>query len=157
MRGYRPTSHGRVATASAGLLIAVLALGVAAVPAYAALFTSVRTTTATLTLDILDPPSGLTCNGGGTTCNAGLTTRPALSWTATPDLYATGYRILRSTTSGSGYTQVGQVTGRTTTTWTDNTGGLSVLTSYFYVVISYFDPWTSVNSNEVKVTILIGL
>jgi hypothetical protein len=138
-------------------LVTAVAIGAAATPVTSAIFTSIATANATTTLDTLNPPTSLTCNGGGTTCNAGLTTRPVLNWVATPDLYATGYRILRSTTSGSGYTQIAQVTGRTTTTFTDTTGGLSVLTSYYYVVIAYFDPWTSVHSNEVKVTILIGL
>ena len=112
---------------------------------------------ATLTVEVLDPPTNLRCNGGGVACNAGLFGRPSLTWTATPDLYAAGYRIFRSTTSGSGYVQIGQVTGQATTAFTDNTGGLALLTTYYYVVRAYTTNWTSVNSNQVAVTILIGL
>jgi signal peptidase len=140
-----------------GALAAALAVGGAGAPATQARFVSTATAQASATLDTLGPPTSLTCNGGLTTCNAGLITRPALSWTATSDLYATGYRILRSTTSGSGYAQVGQVTGRTTTTWSDTGGGLALATTYYYVVTAYFDPWTSVRSNQVSATIVFGL
>jgi hypothetical protein len=128
-----------------------------AAPRSLALATDQEAVAATITADILDPPAGLTCNGGTLVCDAGLTARPALSWTATTDPYATGYRMFRSTTPGSGYVQIGTVSGRTTTTFTDTTGGLVVLTTYYYVVIAESANWTSVNSNEVAVTIILGL
>lgn len=50
---------------------------------------------------------------------------------------ATGFSILRSTTTGGPYTPVGAVTGTTTQTFTDLSGPGNVLTqgsAYFYVV-----------------------
>jgi len=91
------------------------------------------------------------CNGA-TSCTTLLINKPVLTWTATPDTYATGYEVLRSTTSGSGYALVGTVSGRTTTTFTDTT--VAPLTTYFYVVRAAFASWTSVNSNEVQAMVL---
>ena len=58
----------------------------------------------------------------------------------------------RSTTSGSGYTQVALVTPRTTTTWTDTT--VAALTTYYYVVRAVANSWTSVFTSEVSATVL---
>jgi hypothetical protein len=142
----------------AGVSAVLLVLSVSTVPPRSlALATDQESVAATITADVLDPPTALTCNGGTTVCNAGLTGRPVLNWTATPDPYAIGYRIFRSTTSGSAYVQIGTVSGRTTTTFTDTTTGLVVATTYYYVVRSESASWTSVNSNQVQVTILLGL
>ncbi len=64
-------------------------------------------------------PTGLTATGG--------TNQVSLSWTASSG--ATEYHILRSTTSGGPYTQVGT---SATTSFTDT--GLACGTTYFYVV-----------------------
>jgi hypothetical protein len=117
----------------------------------------VESVASTITADILNPPTTVRCTGGLLACNAGLLSRPVLTWTPTVDTYATGYTIHRSTTNGSGYTQIASVAGRTTGTWTDSTTGLSIATTYYYVVRAVAPVWTSANSNQVAVTILLGL
>jgi hypothetical protein len=64
-------------------------------------------------------PTGVTASGG--------TNAATVSWSAVAG--ATEYHVLRSTTSGSGYVQVGTSTG---TTFNDT--GLACNTTYFYVV-----------------------
>ena len=82
-------------------------------------------------------PTGLTA----TTASAN---QINLSWSAVSG--ATEYRILRSTTSGGPYTQVGTTTG---TTFPDT--GLTCNTGYFYVVRA-FAGCESTNSNEASAT-----
>lgn len=135
-----------------GIALALLLAGIAAPGgATLALATDRETIASTITADTLDPPSNLRCTGLPN-CTVTFLTKPTLTWTATPDTYATGYQVLRSTTSGSGYAQVGSVTPRTTTTFTDNT--VSPLTTYYYVVRAVANSWTSVLSNEVSATVL---
>jgi hypothetical protein len=114
--------------------------------------TDVETVASTVTSDTLDPPSTLRCNGL-TTCSTTFLNKPVLTWTATPDTYATGYEIWRSTTSGSGYAQVGTVTPRTTTTFTDTT--VAALTTYYYVVRAAATNWVSPFTNEVQAIVLV--
>ena len=147
---------------AAGARLLVMAITVASVSAQPntvslALLTEQPTAQVEIGADVLSPPSGLTCNGGSTSCTASLISRPQLNWAATPDTYAQGYRILRSTTNGGPYTQVGSVVGRSTTSFTDTGGGLSLLTTYYYVVVAYAASWTSVPSNQVAVTVLVGI
>jgi len=85
--------------------------------------------------DTLDPASGLSATGGTTV---------SLSWTATADTYATGHRVFRAGTTGGPYSQVGEVTPRTTTTFLDSPAA----GAYFYVVRAYYQNWESANSNE---------
>ena len=66
------------------------------------------------TTDTLDPPSGLAAEDAGLEID--------LNWTATPDTYADGYEILRSETSGSGYSVIDTVAGVATTSYTDPLG-----------------------------------
>jgi hypothetical protein len=87
------------------------------------------------TADTLNPATSLSATGGASI---------SLSWTATSDTYASGYHVLRSTTSGSGYSQIAQVTPRTTTTYVDSPGA----GTYYYVVRAYYQSWESVDSNE---------
>lgn len=67
-------------------------------------------------------PTGLTAKSRGATSIG-------LSWTAPPDADLYGYVVYRSTTSGSGYVEVGRPT---TTSFVDT--GLTTGTTYFYVV-----------------------
>ncbi len=67
-----------------------------------------------------------------------------LSWSAAA--HASSYRVLRSTTSGGPYSEVGTTTG---TTFTDTSISL---TTYYYVVQSLNGPWSSSNSAQVQVT-----
>ena len=81
---------------------------------------------ATTDADQLAPPSGLSVDSA---TNDGRT----LSWTPSADSYANGYEVLRSTTSGSGYTSVGSVFGAATASFTDTTAGCETVTSPTYV------------------------
>jgi hypothetical protein len=117
-----------------------------------ALVTDTSGVSASITADTLDPATNLRCTGL-LTCTLAFLVKPTITWTATPDTYATGYDIYRSTTSGSGYVQIDSVVGRTTTTYTDTT--VSALTTYYYVVRAHAAVWTSVNSNQVTVIVLL--
>ena len=121
-----------------------------------AVFTDRSSAAVDATADRLDPPTNVTCASGVLGCSAGLLSRPQLTWTATVDPYATGYRIYRAAGT-SAFVQVGSVVGRTTTSWTDTTAGLSIGTTYRYVVRSTAGSWLSEPSNQVTVTILLGL
>jgi len=88
--------------------------------------------------DILQPPAGLT-GACGATIN--------LNWTATPDAYPTGHRVMRSDTTGGPYTQIASVTPRTVTTY----GDTPAAGSYYYVVRAYYLNWISADSNEISV------
>lgn len=110
-RLQRPTPVS-FAAASAIVLALFLAISVTSVAA----FSATTAATGSLTVDTLDAPTSLTATPGtGSLID--------LSWTASADTYADGYRILRSETSGSGYTLVGTVADRTTTTFTDDPCG----------------------------------
>lgn len=107
------------------------------------------------TVDRLDPPTNVTCSGGvAIVCNATLLARPQLIWTAAADGYAEGYQVLRSS-GGGPYAVVATAVGRLTTSWTD-TGTLSTLTTYSYVVRSYAGAWTSAPSAAVTITVVLG-
>ncbi|MCH7585701.1 MAG: hypothetical protein IH941_11200 [Acidobacteria bacterium] len=54
----------------------------------------------------LNPPTDPTAP-----CGTSIT----LDWTATPDTYATGHRVFRATSPGGPYSQIAEVTPRTTT------------------------------------------
>ncbi len=100
--------------------------------------TDAETVGATFATEVLDPPTSINA-----TAALGLVV--TLTWTATVDTRATGYRVLRSTSSGGPYTLLATVTPRTTTTYVD----LPLIPgTYFYVLRTYFGPWTSVNSNQ---------
>lgn len=94
----------------------------------------------TLSTDTLNPPGSLIATVGANVM---------LTWTATPDLYAAGYRVLRGTVSGGPYSQIAQVTPRTTTAYVDNPGP----GTFYYVVRSYFQNWESVNSNQASAAV----
>src|SRR3990172_12357189 len=83
-------------------------------PATLAFLFDSATAVATFTTDGLDPPTSLSATPGATV---------ALAWTVTPDAYATGYQVLRSTTSGSGDSQVGAATPQAATAYTDTPAG----------------------------------
>jgi hypothetical protein len=88
----------------------------------------------------LAPPTALAGTGG---------TSASLTWTASTSTAASGYRVLRSATSGSGFGQVGSVTPVTATA----TGDSPAAGTWYYVLRTYFANWTSANSNEVSVVV----
>lgn len=73
-----------------------------------------------------------------------------LAWTASASPKGDGYKVLRSTTSGGPYAEVGSVLGLDLTSFTDLTVNLD--TTYYYVVVAYFSGWTSVPTAEVAAT-----
>ena len=82
-------------------------------------------------------PAGLAATAGDA--------QVALTWSAS--IYATSYRVKRSTTTGGPYTQISTPT---TTAFTDT--GLTNGTKYFYVVSAYDAAGESANSSEVSAT-----
>jgi len=123
----------RTALMAATLLALLLAL-----PGAGANFTNPTSNDAnSFTADILAPPTGLTAACGTTI---------TLDWTATVDTYATGHRVFRSTTPGGPYSQIAQVTPRTTVTYDDTPAA----GTYYYVVRAYYLSWQSVDSNEAE-------
>ena len=137
------TSRSRV---EAVVIAVVLASGSLAglgtsVPDVWARMTETESVSRTFSTEVLDPPTGVSAS-------AALLFRVNLSWTATIDVRATGYRILRATTSGGPYSQVATIGSRTTTTYQDT---VPLTGRYYYVLQSTFAAWTSVSSNEASV------
>jgi hypothetical protein len=134
----RCRGRGRGA-ALAGLLATLVLAGVGLSPQPAlARMGDLETVAATMSTETLDPPTSLNA-----TATPGLVVD--LTWTATVDLRATGYRVMRGTVSGGPYTQIATITSRTTTSYQDLP---LVPATYYYVVRTYFASWTSVNSNQ---------
>lgn len=75
-----------------------------------------------------------------------------VTWSATASPGASGYLILRGRAATGPFTQVGAVTGIGTTAWTDATGQLAFRTTYYYVVESTVQSWTSPDSSPASVT-----
>ncbi len=77
-----------------------------------------------------------------------------LTWTATASTNASGYRVFRGTSSGGPYSQIAQLAGVSTTSYTDAPGD----GKFYYAVRAYYDAnganWYSADSNEV--TAMVG-
>ena len=117
------------------LLIMATALSV-----YAIFTGSTSVTPNDFASDTLNPPTLLAATGGASA---------SLSWTATADTYASGHRVLRGTATGGPYTQIAEVTPRTTTTYIDSPAA----GTYYYVARAFYQSWESVNSNEVSAVV----
>jgi hypothetical protein len=128
---------GRLAVFATVVFAAAVA---ASTPATLALFTSTRSASATFAAGTLQPPTGV-AGAGGTTAS--------LTWVASTSSAATGYNLLRSATSGSGYTQVTTVTPVSATSAADSPGA----GVWYYVLDTYRGGWESAFSNETAVTI----
>jgi len=85
----------------------------------------------------LTVPTGLSATAGSSSVN--------LSWSAVSG--ATGYRVLRGTTSGGPYTQIASPTG---TSYADT--GLNNGTTYYYVLRAYNASSETANSQQVSAT-----
>ena len=121
-----------MAAACAGAFVAVFACTQIAL----AVFGNTKSVASnTLSTSTMAAPTGLAAAGGANI---------VLTWTATATTYATGYNVLRSSTSGSGYAQIAQVTPRATVTYTDSPSA----GTYYYVLQSYFQNWISANSTQ---------
>lgn len=130
----RPAVRRRAAVAvvAAATLFSLIGASVAG-----ASFLDNASASGTLAAATLQAPSALTSG----TCLLGSVT---LSWTATPSTWADGYEIRWSTTNGGPYT-----TGSTTSVLpTKVITGLSLLTTYYFVVRAYDGNWRSANSNQ---------
>lgn len=109
---------------------------------------SARTSPASLPVSTasLAPPSGLAA------ANRCLLTVPsvALSWTATPSSFASGYRVYRRLSTDAAFSLRATVSGRSTTSYSDSTvvGG----SSYVYVVHAYYAGW-SATTGSVSITV----
>jgi predicted ribosomally synthesized peptide with SipW-like signal peptide len=115
-----------------------LSLASALIGGALALFTdSANVSGNAFTADTLNPPTGVSATSG-----ASIT----LNWTPTVDTYAAGHRVLRGTATGGPYSQIAQVTPRTTATYVDSPAA----GTYFYVLRAYYQNWESVNSSEVS-------
>jgi len=84
----------------------------------------------------------------------GKTNKVALSWKDGSGGAATGYIVLRSTTSGSGYISLATTTGNASTNYTDTNaiGG----TTYYYVVLAVNASGPGPYSSEVSATAIVG-
>jgi hypothetical protein len=121
--------------------VALLILASAAATPASARFTSSPAVGGNVfTSDFLNPPTGLSGSGGSTI---------SLSWTATSDTYASGHRVLRGTASGGPYTQVSEITPRSTTTYNETPAA----GTYYYVTRAFYGNWESANSSETSATI----
>jgi hypothetical protein len=130
----------------AGLLVAALCLGIVFAGRAAfvgAVYFDSAATDADFGADVLDPATNLGASGVDLS-------QVTLNWTATPDTYATGYRIMRSTNGGA-YSEINTVTPYTNTTYVDAVGGIGA-SSYSYYVVAYHEAWNSVASNTVTCT-----
>ena len=121
-------------------LAAVVAVPLAVAPATLARFTATRTSTATFGTASLAAPTALAGSGGASA---------TLTWTPSASSAATGYNVMRSATSGSGYAQVKTVTPVSAATTTDAPGN----GTWYYVLQTYLGTWTSGNSNEASVIV----
>lgn len=135
----------RLVAAAAFLAIGAFALAASVAGPTHALFTDTQSVGGnTFTADTLDPPTSPSAAAGATAGTIDL------AWTASVDSYASGYRILRSTTQGGPYSQVAEVTPVSATSYQDT--GLTSSTTYYYVIRTFHENWESVNSTEVSAT-----
>jgi hypothetical protein len=121
-------------------LAAIVALPFAAAPVTLARLTASPTSTATFGTATLAAPTSLAGTNG---------TIATLTWVPSTTSGATGYNVLRSATSGSGYAPVKAVTPVSATTTTDAPAN----GTWYYVLQTYFQGWTSANSNQASVLV----
>jgi hypothetical protein len=85
--------------------------------------------------DSLAAPAGASASDGVTS---------TVSWTPTTDTYASGHRVYRATSSGGPYTQIAELTPRTTASYVDSPAA----GTYYYVVRAFSAGWESPDSAE---------
>jgi hypothetical protein len=106
--------------------------------------TATATATQSLGTDTLDPPTSLAATGGAIA---------ALLWTPTLDAYASGYELQRGTVAGGPYAVITTVASRSAVATTDTPPASG---TYYYVLRTVFQSWTSVNSNEASAVVVLG-
>jgi predicted ribosomally synthesized peptide with SipW-like signal peptide len=123
------------------ILVMILIAGLlGSVPVTLARFSDSATTDASFATGLLLPPTNLAGTGGPSA---------SLTWTPSTSTGAEGYQVLRSATSGSGYAVVSAVTPVTASATIDYPGG----GTWYYVLRTYLQSWTSGNSNEASVVV----
>lgn len=131
----------RFAVFAVAVALATLVVGA---PTSLAVLTAGRTSAATFATGTLAAPTSLTGTNGATA---------GLAWTASTSTSASGYLVLRSATSGSGYAQVGTITPVAATSTTDSPGN----GTWYYVLQTYLQGWTSASSNQAAVVVNDGI
>jgi hypothetical protein len=121
-------------------LAALVALPFVAAPVTLARLTDADTASASFATASLAAPTSLAGSGG---------TSASLSWTPSTSSGAAGYNVMRSSTSGSGFAQVSTVTPVSAAATTDSPGN----GTWYYVLRTYLQGWTSGTSNEAPVVI----
>jgi hypothetical protein len=135
----------RLAALTAGLTIVVaLAGGAAIAPVTLARLTASASATASFHTGTLAPPTALSATGGASV---------RLGWTPSISSTASGYLVLRSATSGSGYAQVGTVAPVSASVGSDAPG----TGTWFYVLQTYRGGWTSGNSNQATAVVAASI
>ena len=97
----------------AALLAAIVAGALVSTAVAWAGFSNTVTASATLATATLLPATAVAA--AQVNCQKNVAPSVALTWTASASTFETGYTIYRSTTSGSGYTQIGTVNASTLT------------------------------------------
>ena len=121
---------------AAALAVVLVAAATAAAPRSLARLSDAPDLTATFATGSIAPPTGLGASVAGSTVT--------LTWTPSVSTAVGGYEVLRSTTSGGGYSVVSTVTPRTASSTTNSPGN----GTFSYVLRSTFQSWVSVASNE---------
>lgn len=134
---------------SLGLCVSSIVVLAAAATAAAALTNSVSASQ-TIATATLAAPTGLAVNQ--ISCKKNSPPQIALSWTPSTSSFTSGYTIYRTTTSGTGYTQIG-TTNSSTSSFTDPSTTLGYTTTYYYVVDATYQSW-SARSAQSSVTTL---
>ncbi|MGZ8438402.1 MAG: hypothetical protein ACXWXR_07660 [Candidatus Limnocylindrales bacterium] len=128
------------------LAIGITLLLAIALPASTTLarFTDVVAATGSVATDTLDAPTVLAAMGGSSV---------TLTWLPSVDAYSTGYAVYRSSTSGTGYALVASVTPGSASTTTDSPG----TGTWYYVLRTTFQSWSSVSSNETSAIVSVAI
>lgn len=139
-----------LARATAGLLAGVAVF--TAVPAWAGFTDATAAAAMAVSSATLAAPTGVSATAScvGTIVK---TPRITLNWTASSSSYATGYAIMRL--SGAAYVQIGTVTGRTTTSYADDTVALA--TTYTYKVRTTYNSWYADSASASATTAILCL
>lgn len=126
--------------------LALAGLVALAVPALARFVDSETVDSNTFSAGVLQPPTDVSASDDCVLAELEVT----VSWTATDSPVADGYEVLRSTESGGPYSKIGEVLGLLETELVDTE--VSLDTTYHYVVRTFYEGWTSADSNEASVT-----
>lgn len=121
--------------AGLGGLLLIAALSFVGTEATLARLDDTSVSSGALAADTLAPPTSLVASDGATI---------SLGWTPSVDGYAQGYGVYRASTSGGPYSLVKSVTPGSASSTNDNPSA----GTWYYVLRSTYQSWTSVNSNE---------